>query len=76
MLDAGRTLEQDGRDDSDRREARSGQGIRADAPTTGTARGAAAVKYREPTYDELRGYTAEERRAIIEYFRRMNGKQQ
>ena len=75
MLDAGRTLEQDGRDDGDRREARSGQGINADAPTTGTARGAAAVKYREPTYDELRGYTAEERRAIIEYFRRMNGKQ-
>ena len=76
MLDAGRTLEQDGRDDSDRREARPGQGIAGDAPTTGTARGAAAVKYREPTYDELRGYTADERRAIIEYFRRMNGKQQ
>ncbi|HKS07018.1 MAG TPA: hypothetical protein VJR92_11945 [Gemmatimonadaceae bacterium] len=74
MLDAGRTLEQDQRDESDRREAKSGQGITSDGPATGSARGAAAQKFREPTYDELRGLTPEERRLVLDYFRRMNGK--
>lgn len=74
MLDAGRTLEQDQRDESDRREAKSGQGITSDGPATGAARGAAAQKFREPTYDELRGLTPEERRLVLDYFRRMNGK--
>jgi hypothetical protein len=77
MLDAGRTLEQqDGREDSDRREARAGGSVVTDAPATGTARGAAAVKFREPTYEELRGYSADERRLIIDYFRRMNARNQ
>ena len=74
MLDAGRTLEQDQRDESDRREAKSGQGVMSDGPATGAARGAAAVKFREPTYDELRGLSPEERRLVLDYFRRMNGK--
>ena len=76
MLDAGRTLEQDDRDDQGKREARSGQGIVSDAPATGAARGAAATKYREPTWDELRGLSPEDRRLIIEYFRRLNGGKQ
>jgi hypothetical protein len=76
MLDAGRTLEQDERDDSGKREARSGQGINSNAPVTGTSSGAAAVKFKEPTWDELRGLSAEERRLVIEYFRRLNAKKQ
>jgi hypothetical protein len=76
MLDAGRTLEQDQRDDSNHREAKSGQGITGNAPATGASAGAAASKFKEPTWDELRGLTAEERRLVIEYFRRLNGKQQ
>ncbi len=39
MLDAGRTLEQNERDDSNKREAKSGQGIVSDAPASGTSRG-------------------------------------
>jgi hypothetical protein len=31
------------------------------------------VKFREPTWNELRGLTPEERRAVIEYFKRING---
>jgi hypothetical protein len=30
------------------------------------------VKFREPTWEELRGLTADERRAILEYFKRIN----
>jgi hypothetical protein len=30
------------------------------------------TRYREPTWDELRGLSAEERRAVLEYFRRIN----
>jgi hypothetical protein len=76
MLDAGRTLEQDERDDSGKRESRSGQGINSNAPATGVSSGAAAVKFKEPTWDELRGLSAEERRLVIEYFRRLNAKKQ
>lgn len=76
MLDAGRTLEQNERDESDKREAKSGQGINADAPKTGVMRGDAAVKFKEPTWKELSGATAEDRQLIIEYFRRLNAKKQ
>jgi hypothetical protein len=76
MLDAGRTLEQDQRDDGNHREARSGEGITGAAPATGTSSGAAAAKFREPTWDELRGLSAEDRRLVIEYFRRLNAKKQ
>jgi hypothetical protein len=30
------------------------------------------ARYREPTWSELRGLTAEERRAVLEYFKRIN----
>jgi hypothetical protein len=43
------------------------------APQNGDASGSAAVTYREPTWDELRGLSADERRAILEYFKRING---
>ena len=76
MLDAGRTLEQDQQDDPNHREARSGQGIVGNPPATGAASGASAAKFREPTWDELRGLSAEERRLVIEYFRRLNAKKQ
>jgi hypothetical protein len=72
MLDAGRTLEQDERDESGKREA---QAAKARDPVTpqGDARGKEAVKFREPSWNELRGLSPEERRAVIEYFKRING---
>ena len=36
------------------------------------AAGRAATRFREPTWDELRGLSADERRAILEYFKRIN----
>jgi hypothetical protein len=72
MLDAGRTLEQDERDDSGKREAQAAKAHEGVTPQS-DARGRDAVKFREPTWNELRGLTPEERRAVIEYFKRING---
>lgn len=71
MLDAGRSLENDQRDESSRREARAArttERVRADGPSSG----AAAERYRVPSWDELRGLSPEDRRIVIEYFRRLN----
>jgi hypothetical protein len=72
LLDAGRALQQDDRDPGTEREARTGSG-RGAPPATGAMRGAAAQAVREPTFEELRGLSAEERRIVLEYFRRLNG---
>jgi hypothetical protein len=72
MLDAGRTLEQDEQDDSGRREAQAAKPGETVTPT-GPGRGEDAVRFREPTWNELRGLAPEERRAVLEYFKRING---
>jgi hypothetical protein len=71
MLDAGRSLEGEERDEG-KREATSATGVQLFNPGTADASGAAARRWREPTWEELRGLSAEERRAVIDYFRRMN----
>lgn len=71
MLDAGRSLEGEERDDG-KREATSATGVELFTPGATDASGAAARRWREPAWDELRGLSAEERRAVIDYFRRMN----
>lgn len=74
LLDAGRSLEKDERDDSNKREAKAATGDNVFTPANADASGKAAARYREPTWDELRGLTADERRAILEYFKRINGR--
>ena len=74
LLDAGRTLEKDEREDTNKREAQSYTGDNAFKPDNSNASGKAAEKFREPTWDELRGLSADERRAILDYFKRINGK--
>jgi len=71
LLDAGKSLEKEERDDSGKREAKSatgsdvfGPGAKVDAK--------AAVKFRPPTWQELRSLSADERRAILDYFTRLN----
>ena len=71
MLAAGRSLEGDERDEG-KRAATSATGVELFAPGATDASGAAARRWHEPTWDELRGLSAEERRAVIDYFRRMN----
>jgi hypothetical protein len=72
LLDAGRSLEKDEREDSERREAKAAVGAEAYTPGNTNATGRAATRFREPTWDELRGLSADERRAILEYFKRIN----
>jgi len=74
LLDAGLTLEQDQREDQGKRQAET---ARVDtAITTGTvSSGRAVEKFREPTWNELRGLTPDERRAVLEYFKRINADQ-
>src|SRR4051812_26125905 len=72
LLDAGRSLEKDERDDSNKREAKSAKGDEQFAPTNTDATGKNGSKFREPNWNELRGLTADERRAILDYFKRIN----
>jgi hypothetical protein len=72
LLDAGRSLQKDERDDTNKREATSAKGGNELKPDNTNASGRAAVKFREPTWDELRGLTADQRREILEYFKRIN----
>jgi flagellar biosynthesis regulator FlaF len=71
LLDAGRSLEKEEREDSGKREAKSATGSDTFTPS-GKAEGKAAARFRPPTWEELRGLSAEERRAILDYFTRLN----
>jgi hypothetical protein len=73
MLDAGRTLEQGETDSTGRRESKAATGNLRHTPTQNSVNGAPALRFKEPGWDELRGLTADERRAVLEYFKRING---
>jgi len=72
LLDAGLTMERDEREDSGKREAQSAIDPAILLPGTTAASGRAADRYPEPTWTELRGLSIEERRAVLEYFKRLN----
>jgi hypothetical protein len=71
LLDAGKSLEKEERDDTGKREAKSATGSDAFAPGA-KVDARAAIKFRPPTWQELRGLSADERRAILDYFTRLN----
>ncbi|HEX7981519.1 MAG TPA: hypothetical protein VF461_23105, partial [Gemmatimonadaceae bacterium] len=71
LLDAGKSLEKDERDDSGKREATSAKGDEVYTPTGGVDT-KAAIKFQPPTWQEMRGLSADERRAILDYFTRIN----
>ena len=72
MLDAGRLLQQEERDEQGPRESKPGDKVSPFAPPDASVRGREALTYRVPTWDELRALAPEERRAVLEYFRRLN----
>jgi len=72
MLDAGRLLQQEERDEQGPRESKPGDKVSPFAPPDGSARGRDALRYRSPTWEELQGLAPEERRAVLDYFRRLN----
>ncbi|MDB4917257.1 MAG: hypothetical protein JWM95_4901 [Gemmatimonadetes bacterium] len=71
LLDAGKTLEKEERDDTGKREAKSAMANDAFSPT-GKVDTRAAVKFQPPTWQELRAMSADERRAVLDYFTRLN----
>lgn len=71
LLDAGRSLEKEEREDNGRREAKSATGTETFTPGA-KADGKPALRYRPPTWDELRALSPDERRAILDYFTRLN----
>ncbi len=73
LLDAGRFLEQEERDDLGPRESKAGTNNGSTGRVEGSQSGPAAQKFVLPTWNELRGLGPEERRIVIEYFRRING---
>jgi hypothetical protein len=73
LLDAGRSLEKEDREESDRREAKAGTDANQFKPGATKVTGRNATRFREPTWDELRGLTADERRIVLEYFKKLNG---
>ncbi len=72
LLDAGRSLEKEEREDTEKREARAATGDDRFDPGSAAANGRGASRFREPTWADLRGLSADERRAILEYFKRIN----
>jgi|GEM_PF-487992 len=73
LLDAGRFLEQEERDDQGPREAKAANGNGAKGTVSGPQSGKAGSKFAPPTWNDLRNLGPEERRLVIEYFRRLNG---
>ena len=72
MLDAGRTLERDEREDNGKREAKAATGNELFLPPNASASGKAASKFAMPNWNDLRGLTPEERRLVLDYFKRIN----
>lgn len=75
LLDAGRSLSGEEPDQQKERISRSATGDSIHIPTALTP-GATGTgpKVRYPTWDELTGLTPEQRRMVLEYFRRLNDK--
>jgi hypothetical protein len=72
LLDAGRSLEKEEREDTNKREAKSATGTDTFNPENPNASGKNATKFKEPNWNDLRGLSADERRAILDYFKRIN----
>ncbi|HUG76514.1 MAG TPA: hypothetical protein VML57_03415 [Burkholderiales bacterium] len=71
LLDAGLSLQKEEREEQGERESKAA--VVGDQFTPGAdARGREATRFREPDWNELRGLTAEERRAVLDYFKRLN----
>lgn len=72
MLDAGKLLEEDQREDTGKREAKAWTGTDVFTPPNASASGKAASRFQPPAWNDLRGLTPEERRLVLEYFKKIN----
>jgi hypothetical protein len=72
LLDAGRTLRREDEDKQGPRESKPGIGTAAFAPPAVPAVGAPASRTAPPSWEELRGLRDDERRAVLQYFEKIN----
>ena len=72
LLDAGRTLRREDQEKEGPRESKPGIGTTAFTPPEIPATGAPASRVTPPSWDELRGLRDDERRAVLQYFERLN----
>ncbi|HYW51345.1 MAG TPA: hypothetical protein VE861_12105 [Gemmatimonadaceae bacterium] len=72
LLDAGRTLRREDEDKQGPRESKPGIGTAAFTPPPGSATGAPASRVAPPSWEELRSLRDDERRAVLQYFERLN----
>ena len=72
LLDAGRTLRREDEDKQGPRESKPGIGTAAFTPPPGSGTGAPASRVAPPSWEELRGLRDDERRAVLQYFERLN----
>ena len=64
--------ERDEREDNGKREAKAATGNELFLPPNANANGKAASKFAMPNWNDLRGLTPEERRLVLDYFKRIN----
>jgi hypothetical protein len=72
LLDSGLAMEKEEREDTGKRESRAAVDAAAFAPAGGAATGRAASPYTAPSWNELRGLSADERQAVLDYFNRLD----
>ncbi len=72
LLDAGRTLRREDQEKEGPRESKPGIGTAAFEPPAIPAVGAPASRVAPPSWEELRGLRDDERRAVLQYFERLN----
>ncbi len=72
LLDAGRTLTGEEEDEDLERKSKTARGENLLVPSELEPGAVGAPRYRYPTWEELRELSPEERRLILDYFRRLN----
>ena len=72
LLDAGRTLRSDEEDERKERRSETGDQANARVPPELSGPTGPEARYPYPRWDQLRRFTPEERRLILDYFRRLN----
>jgi hypothetical protein len=72
LLDAGRTMRREDEDQRGPRQSKPGIGATVFTPPSATASGAPASRVVPPSWEELRGLREDERRAVLQYFERLN----
>ncbi len=72
LLDAGRTLRSDEEDEREERRSETGDQANVRVPPELTGPTGPAARYPYPRWDQLRRFAPEERRLILDYFRRLN----